>query len=300
MIRSTRILSSGSYDPAQVLDVVQLDFDDRRRRRGTLTGMKGAQFLVDLAEAPTLQDGDAFVLDQGGLVRVEAKPERLVEFRSDNPDVILRVAWHLGNRHTPTQLLGKALRIRDDYVLVEMVKKLGAEVGFVDAPFQPEGGAYGHGTVRGHDDAHGHASDHEHHHGHDHAQAAVAPPAAVAAPAPAADGEEARLMAEAVARREARKAARAAKQHVHGPDCGHDHDHDHHHGHDHGHEHAHPAHAPVHDDAHHHDHEHHHDHDDHEHSPDCGHHHDHQHAAGDDHSHGHEHDHHHDKPGTGR
>ncbi|MFX8696335.1 urease accessory protein UreE, partial [Acinetobacter baumannii] len=89
---------------------------------------------------------------------------RLVEFRSTDPHVITRVAWHLGNRHTPTQLLPNALRIRDDYVLVELVKKLGAEVGFVTAAFQPEGGAYGFGSVSGHDHHdHGHSHDHGHH-----------------------------------------------------------------------------------------------------------------------------------------
>ena len=196
MIRSSHVQSAGQYDPARVIDTVDLDYEDRRRRRATFTGRKGTEFHVDLAEAPTLMPGDAFELASGDLVAIEGRPERLVEFRSTDAAVITRVAWHLGNRHTPTQLLPNALRIRDDYVLVEMVKRFGAEVAFVEAAFQPEGGAYGHGTVTGHDHHdHDHPHDHGQPHQHDHATA---------------EAEEARLMAETIARREARKAARAA------------------------------------------------------------------------------------------
>ncbi len=263
MIRSTKTLAAGSYDPARVTDTVELDFDDRRRRRGTLTGEKGTEFLVDLAQAPTLVDGDGFELETGAIVAVKGKPERLVEFRSTDPHVITRVAWHLGNRHTPTQLLPNALRVRDDYVLVELVKKLGAEVGFVTAAFQPEGGAYGLGSVSGHDHHdHGHHDhgqhDHDHHghdhhdHGHHHAEPDVV-----------VQSEEDRLMAETIARREARRAARVETPHVHGPGCGHDHDHGHeHHAHgaEGGHDHDHPHdHTHGHDHAHAHgDHDHHH------------------------------------------
>ena len=200
MIRSTKTLSAGSFEAASAIDTVELDFEDRRRRRATMVGTKGTEFHVDLADSPTLVDGDAFLLETGAIVVVSGKAERLVEFRSDDPHVITRVAWHLGNRHTPTQLLDRALRIRDDYVLVELVKKLGAEVTFVNAAFQPEGGAYGLGAVTGHDHHdHGHAHDyhdhdhhdhshdhHDHDHAHDHASAPIL-------------SEEDRLMAETVA-----------------------------------------------------------------------------------------------------
>ncbi len=254
MIRSTKTLNAGTFDPATAIDAVELDFEDRRRRRGTMVGAKGSEFHVDLADAPTLVEGDGFLLETGGIVLVKGKPERLVEFRSDDPHVIARVAWHLGNRHTPTQLLERALRIRDDYVLVELVKKLGAEVGFVTAAFQPEGGAYGLGSVSGHDHhdhdhhhdeendhAHGHKHGHDHDgHGHKHEHTAVS--------------EEDRLMAETIARREARRTARAEQVHVHGPDCGHDHyDHAHdHHGHDHTHDGHNHDHAHAHGDHDHH------------------------------------------------
>lgn len=259
MIRATKVLPAGSWPSSLARDRVVLDFDERRRRRGMVMGEKGIEFLVDLAETPALAHGDAFELEDGRLVAIAAAPEKLVEFRLTDPLAFVRLAWHLGNRHTPTQILPGALRIRDDYVLVEMVKKMGgATIGFVEAPFDPEGGAYGHGATLGHD--HGHGHDHAHGHGHDHGQSGGGD-AAVAA---------------ALARREKRRAERAATEHVHGPDCGCDHDHshahghdhhDHGHGHDHGHDHGHGHANEPHDHGHHHDH----DQEKHVHGPGCGH-----------------------------
>lgn len=269
MIRATTVLPAGSFRADLARDTVVLDFDERRRRRGVVIGEAGIEFLVDLAETPTLADGDAFELEDGRLVRIAARPEKLVEFRVADPHAFTRLAWHLGNRHTPTQILAGALRIRDDYVLVEMVKKMGgAEIGFVEASFDPEGGAYGHGATMGHD----HGPEAGHGHGHHHAPADTA-------------------IAAALERRAKRRAER--KPHVHGPDCGpdcgHDHSHDHEHGHDHGHSHAH-----GHDHGHEHDHGHDHSHDHgHTHGPGCGcgHDHDHEHGHGHDHGHGHGHKH---------
>ena len=85
-----------------------------------------------------------------GLVEVKAAPERLAEIACADTAALVRVAWHLGNRHLPTQLVGDRLRIREDHVIVAMVKGLGAEVTLINAPFNPEGGAYGHGAVHGH------------------------------------------------------------------------------------------------------------------------------------------------------
>ena len=213
MIRATKVLPAGTYAPTLARDRVVLDFDERRRRRGMVMGEKGVEFLVDLAETPALAHGDAFELEDGRLVAIVSAPEKLVEFRLSEPLAFARLAWHLGNRHTPTQLLPGVLRIRDDYVLVEMVKKMGgATIGFVEAPFDPEGGAYGHGATQGHDHGAGHAHDH---------------------------GHEDPAVAAALARREKRRAERAATEHVHGPDCGCDHDHGHDHSHDHGHSHDH-------------------------------------------------------------
>ncbi len=248
MIRSTKVLPAGAYPSALARDRVVLDFDERRRRRGVVMGEKGIEFLVDLAETPALSHGDAFELEDGRLVAIVSASEKLVEFKVAEPLAFTRLAWHLGNRHTPTQILTGALRIRDDHVLVEMVKKMGgAQIGFVEAPFDPEGGAYGHGATVGHDHGAGH-------------------------------GDEDPAVAAALARRAQRRAARDAVPHVHGPGCGHDHeDHDHA-GHDHGHSHEAHDHGHTHEAGHVHGPGCGHDHGDHEHGHDHGHDHDHKHG----------------------
>jgi urease accessory protein len=193
MIGATRVLGQHRWTQAPA-DTVVLDFDDRHRRRMAMTGTRGLEFLLDLENAVALRGGDALVLDDGRLVEVVAAPEPLVEIRGADPHHLIRVAWHLGNRHLPTQIMPKGLRIRRDHVIEEMVKGLGARVTEIEAPFDPEGGAYasaghdhgqddhrnrdhGHHDHAGHDHAHDHGhhhhhdehGEHEHHHGHSHA-----------------------------------------------------------------------------------------------------------------------------------
>jgi urease accessory protein len=143
-------------------DVVVLDFDARHRRRVAMQGVRGLSFLLDLPEATALRGGDALVLDDGALVEVVAAPEPLVEVSAPEPAAMVRVAWHLGNRHLPVQLAGKRLRLRRDHVIEAMILGLGGKLVEIEAPFDPEGGAYAEG-------GHGHANDHHghgHHHGH--------------------------------------------------------------------------------------------------------------------------------------
>jgi len=171
MIRASRVLGQYRWTEAPV-DTVVLDFDDRHRRRMAMTGTRGLEFLLDLENAVALRGGDALVLDDGRLIEVVAAPEPLAEIRGADPHHLIRVAWHLGNRHLPTQIMPKGLRIRRDHVIEEMVKGLGARVIEIEAPFDPEGGAYASaGHDHGHDD-HGHhdhaGHDHSHGHGHDH------------------------------------------------------------------------------------------------------------------------------------
>ncbi|MAN79550.1 MAG: urease accessory protein UreE [Rhodospirillaceae bacterium] len=161
MLRATALKRKGDWSGAAA-DTVVLDFDHRHRRRLAMTGTGGLEFLLDLAEAEALADGDGLILDDGRLVAVTAAAEPLVEVTCDDVDHLVRVAWHLGNRHLPTELLGDRLRIRRDHVIEDMLVKLGATVAHVSAPFNPEGGAYGHGRTHGHD----HGDDHAHHHGH--------------------------------------------------------------------------------------------------------------------------------------
>ena len=206
MIRASQIRAHHRLTDAPA-DTVVLGFDDRHRRRMAMTGTRGLEFLLDLENAVVLRGGDALVLDDGRLIEVVAAPEPLIEIRGNDPHHLVRVAWHLGNRHLPTQIMAKGLRIRRDHVIEAMVKGLGARVIEIEAPFDPEGGAYadgGHAHApasephdhAAHDHAHGHsqdlaqdlAQDHGHHH-HD--------------------------------------------EHVHDEHCGHDHHHGHSHAHDH-------------------------------------------------------------------
>jgi urease accessory protein len=192
MIRATQVRGQYRWSESPA-DTVVLEFDDRHRRRMVMTGTRGLEFLLDLENAVALRGGDALVLDDGRLIEVVAAPEPLAEIRCEDPQHLLRVSWHLGNRHLPTQITERGLRIRRDHVIEAMVQGLGAKVIEIEAPFDPEGGAYaggGHphapaGEAHNHP-AHDHSShahgghhhddhhhdehcDHDHHDGHSHA-----------------------------------------------------------------------------------------------------------------------------------
>lgn len=211
MLRATSVVRRPAVKPDRVADTLVLDHEARHRRRVAMTAQGGLAFLLDLDRATALDDGDAVKLEDGRLVQVRAAHERLIEIRTDNPLRLMKVGWHLGNRHVATEIGADVLHIGFDHVLLEMVRGLGATAREVERPFRPERGAY----EGGHDHAH-HGHDHgshehahgSHEHGHDHEPA---------------------------------KAAAACG-------CGHDHAHDHHH--DHGHSHAGHDHA-GHDHAHH-------------------------------------------------
>ncbi len=194
MIRATAVLARSAWThdaPGIILaDTVVLDFDERHRRRIAMTGTGGLAFLLDLPEAIALRGGDALVLDDGSLVEVVAAAEPLIEIRGRSPGDLVRLAWHIGNRHISAQIMPKALRIRGDHVIEDMLRGLGATVVEIEAPFDPEGGAYaggGQDTVdqhkhgdgphdhkghkhAGHDHDHGghDHGDHGHKHGHEH------------------------------------------------------------------------------------------------------------------------------------
>src|SRR5947207_4000947 len=144
MIRATQIRAQHRWTEAPA-DTVVLDFDDRHRRRMAMRGTRGLEFLLDLENATVLRGGDALVLDDNRLIEVVAAPELLIEIRGNEPSHLIRVAWHLGNRHLPTQITARGLRIRRDHVIEAMVKGLGARIIEIYAPFDPEGGAYADG-----------------------------------------------------------------------------------------------------------------------------------------------------------
>jgi urease accessory protein len=159
MRRATAVRPAGSWPAHDAVGSVTLDWDHRHRRRIKLALDGGGEVLLDLAQTTVLRDGDGLALDGGGVVAVRAKPEAVCDISCATPQALARIAWHLGNRHLPVEILPGGLRIRDDHVIVAMLEGLGATVARVTAPFTPEGGAY--------DPAHGHGhhhDDHDHHH----------------------------------------------------------------------------------------------------------------------------------------
>jgi urease accessory protein len=119
-----------------------------------LTTDGGRDLLLDLPAATVLKDGDGLVLESGGWVVVRAAEEKLAEITCVSSEQLIRVAWHIGNRHLATQVFENRLLVRNDHVVADMARRLGARVRIVDAPFDPEGGAYGnyrsHGTHGSH------------------------------------------------------------------------------------------------------------------------------------------------------
>jgi urease accessory protein len=143
MLRAEKIIPAERWSHVAT-DTVVLDFDRRHRRRLTMKGENGIEFLLDLADAIALKDGDGLVLEDGRIVEVRAAYEPLAEVAARDAAHLVRLAWHLGNRHLPAAVAGSRLLIRRDHVIEDMLRSLGAEVRHVEAPFDPEGGAYGH------------------------------------------------------------------------------------------------------------------------------------------------------------
>lgn len=154
MLRAVAIRRAGAWSGAA--GEVALDYDGRFLRRRRLVLADGSDIMADLPETVSLDHGDALVLEKGACIAVRAAPEPLLQVRGD----LIRLAWHIGNRHTPCQIRSDHLLIREDRVLADMLAGLGAEVTQWSGPFQPEGGAYGHGRTLDHthgpDEGHGH------------------------------------------------------------------------------------------------------------------------------------------------
>jgi urease accessory protein len=160
MHRVTTISAAGTWNAVTAIDRVTLDADDRTRRRIVLTGEKGIQALIDFDKPVTLRDGDGLVLEDGSIVLVAGRKEKLAEITAASPRDFVRLAWHLGNRHTDVQIEGMRIRIRCDHVLEEMLRGLGAKVMPIEAPFDPQ-------ATMPHSHSHGHGHHHHGHHDHD-------------------------------------------------------------------------------------------------------------------------------------
>ncbi|HEY2530816.1 MAG TPA: urease accessory protein UreE [Xanthobacteraceae bacterium] len=150
---------AGHWPQEKAAGSITLDFDARYRRRIRLTTDQGESVLLDLPQTVAMADGDALQLEDGRLLKVQAAAETVMEIRHKEPDQLMRLAWHLGNRHLPTEIRDQILRIRPDHVIEEMLHRFGAELAKVQAPFQPEGGAYTGDRRRQDHDCRGHDHD---------------------------------------------------------------------------------------------------------------------------------------------
>ena len=164
MPRAVAILRAGQKRTGAIIDTLLLDYDQRRTPGGTLTGLKGTQVEIAIANAGSLATDDCLVFEDGSLIEIVARPEPLLEVRAADVAGMARRAWYLGDRHIPAQLHARRLRVRRDpateRLLNSLADALAAKVLTIEAPFEPEGGAYSGGHDH-HHDAHGR-------HGHDH------------------------------------------------------------------------------------------------------------------------------------
>jgi urease accessory protein len=158
MPRATRVLAAADRQDRPLIDTVILDYAQRSAQKITVTGIKGGTFEIDLHQPTRLRTDELLVLDDGSLVEVVAAPEPLIEARVADVAGLARLAWHLGDRHVPVQVLPNRIRARRDAAIEALLKSLGAKVTTIEAPFEPEGGAY----------ASSHTHDHAHHRGEPH------------------------------------------------------------------------------------------------------------------------------------
>ncbi|WP_343031110.1 Urease accessory protein UreE [Roseospira navarrensis] len=161
--RAVRHHPAGTWPEARTGGTVTLACAERHRRRVRLIDDAGTPFLLDLPAAVAMRDGDGLDLGDGGFIRVVARAEPVLDIACSDTRHAARMAWHLGNRHLPVEVLtdGLTLRIADDHVIADMARGLGGILTRHEAPFSPEGGAYGGGHGHGHGHSHGHGHHHD-------------------------------------------------------------------------------------------------------------------------------------------
>jgi urease accessory protein len=168
MPRATRILAASEQRNAAVVDTLILPHAQRLAQKGFAFGVKGTCVEFDFVEPVRLRMDDALVLEEGGLIEVVAEPEPLIEVRAADLPGLARLAWHLGDRHVPVQVLERRLRFKRDPAIETLLAGLGAKLVEIDAPFEPEGGAYAASAAEHSHHHHDHPHDHHHEHGHHH------------------------------------------------------------------------------------------------------------------------------------
>jgi len=192
-MRAIRVIAATHRHDRPIADTVILDYAHRSAQQTVVTGVKGTAFTIDLHAPVRLRTDDLLELADGRLIEVVAAPEPLIEARATDVAALARLAWHLGDRHIPVQVLPNRIRAQRDPAVESLLSSLGVKVAQIEAPFEPEGGAYaqapaqgdrehdrhghghhdhahhqhGPGCGRDHDHDHGHSHDHGHHH-HDH------------------------------------------------------------------------------------------------------------------------------------
>ncbi len=168
MPRATGVIAASQRQDRTIVDTVILDYAQRSAPKVAVASVTGATIDIDLHGAVRLRTDDLLVLEDGTLVEVVAAPEPLIEARTADVAALARLAWHLGDRHVPIQLLPNRIRAQRDLAVETLLASLGAKLTLIDAPFEPEGGAYA--SVHAHDHGHGGGHDHAHcDHDHDHA-----------------------------------------------------------------------------------------------------------------------------------
>jgi urease accessory protein len=163
MPRAISVLAAANHG-GPAADTVILDYRQRSPQKISVVSVKGATIEIDLREPKRLHNDDVLVLDDGKLLEVVAAPEPLFEARAADAVGLSRLAWHLGDRHLPVQVLANRIRARREPDVEALLVSLGAKLIPIEAPFEPEGGAYALSHGHGHD----HVHDHHHGHGHDH------------------------------------------------------------------------------------------------------------------------------------
>lgn len=165
LIRAIEVVPAEKWSGQIAVDRLVLTYDERHRRRLRYVALGGTTFLLDLPRAAVLRAGDGLRLEDGRMVSVEASPEHLMEITAPDAATLVRLAWHIGNRHLPAQLEPHRILIRDDAVIAHMLLGLGACIRPVMAAFTPEAGAYDNAGARGspHHESHDHSHAGHHH-----------------------------------------------------------------------------------------------------------------------------------------
>ena len=150
MIKGNKIILRKLSKGLASSDSVTLNYDNRYRRRIAMKTDGGKDFLLDLAKTTELRSGDLIQLEDGRFIEVKAASEKLMKATSDEPLLILKAAWHIGNRHLSCEIQMDNLILRFDHVILHMLENLGLTLEVINQPFNPEGGAYGDTRTTGH------------------------------------------------------------------------------------------------------------------------------------------------------